>query len=117
MLSTTTRCLFVSRAFLSTTATRPIVVLKPLRTARNMSNMTSSADPHSTKNKAAEGVNTVHNAGFGMGKDKPQGGTSYLNRPGVLQSIKDDHREVRTIPTFYPTPLIANSDVPDRGVL
>ncbi|KAH6901902.1 hypothetical protein BKA70DRAFT_1113386 [Coprinopsis sp. MPI-PUGE-AT-0042] len=48
-----------------------------------------------------------------MGKDKPQGGASHLSRPGVLQSIKDDHREIEA---FYEQAIsnIGNKDGYER---
>lgn len=73
MFTTTTR-LFVSRT-LQTTRASPIVFTQ----RANMSSVTSSADPNSLKNKAAQVVGTVHNAVFGVGSDKPQGGSSHLD--------------------------------------
>lgn len=90
-----------------------------------MSNMTSTANPHSTKNQTALEANMMHTADLKMGSGKPQGTASYLNRPGVLQTIRDDHRAVSHIPPL-PTPsyilegllkLTYSFPSPDRSVL
>ena len=68
-----------------------------------------SGEPHPLKSQAAEGFTTMHNAGASVGMDRPQGGTSHLNRAGVLQTIKDDHREIEA---FYDQAIasIGNKD-------